>query len=194
MYLPRWVSQVTLVVKNPPASRGDVTDVCSVPGSGRLPGERKATPYKARKCKSSCLENPMNRGTWWATDHGFAELDTTEVTEHTHYNSLYGKRSWQRRNICICITESLCYTSETTTTLWINYPPIKLRRKEKPQHFHPQEKFHLLILDHSPLSFSLQISAIFYFLLSPPTFLHQLSMLLLPLAPVSYAINRLNPP
>ena len=71
---------MTLVVKNPPASTGDVRDVCSIPGSGRSPGEGNATHYNARKCKYSCLENPMNRGTWWATDHGFSELDTTEVT------------------------------------------------------------------------------------------------------------------
>ena len=27
-----------------------------------------------------CLENPMDRGAWWATVHSIAELDTTEVT------------------------------------------------------------------------------------------------------------------
>ena len=27
---------------------------------------------------SICLKNPMNRGAWWATVHGVAELNTTE--------------------------------------------------------------------------------------------------------------------
>ena len=31
----------------------------------------------------SCLENPMDRGAWWATVHRVAELDTTEATEHS---------------------------------------------------------------------------------------------------------------
>ena len=26
----------------------------------------------------SCLENPMDRGAWWATVHGHNELDTTK--------------------------------------------------------------------------------------------------------------------
>ena len=26
----------------------------------------------------SCLENSMDRGAWWATIHGVAELDTTD--------------------------------------------------------------------------------------------------------------------
>ena len=31
-----------------------------------------------------CPENPINRGVWWATVHGFAESDTTEATKQTH--------------------------------------------------------------------------------------------------------------
>ena len=37
-------------------------------------------------------------------------------------NNLNGKRIW--KSIDICITESLCYTSETKTTLYMNHTPI----------------------------------------------------------------------
>ena len=50
------------MVKNPPASAEDVRDVDSVPGSGRSPGGGGDNPLQ-----SSCLENPMDRGAWWAT-------------------------------------------------------------------------------------------------------------------------------
>ena len=40
------------------------------------------------------------------------------------FNNLNGKRTWKRIDICICITESLCCTPETNTTLLINYSPI----------------------------------------------------------------------
>ena len=64
-YIDVWASQVTLVVKNPSANAGDVRDTHSIPGSGRSPeeGHGNALQY-------SCLENPMDRGAWWATVHG----------------------------------------------------------------------------------------------------------------------------
>ena len=58
-------SQVMLVVKNPPASAGDARDMGSIPGSGRSPGEEHDNLLQY-----SCLENPMDRGTWRATVHG----------------------------------------------------------------------------------------------------------------------------
>ena len=50
-------------------------DLGLIPGLGRSPGEGHGY-----KLQYSCLENPMDRGVWQATDHGVAELDTTEAT------------------------------------------------------------------------------------------------------------------
>ena len=72
-------SQVVLVVKNLPANAGDIKDVSSILGLGRSPGGGHGNPLRY-----SCQENPMKRGGWWATVHGVAELDTTEVTEQAH--------------------------------------------------------------------------------------------------------------
>ena len=58
------------VVKNLPANAGDVD---SVSGLGRSPGEGNGNPLQY-----SCLENPTDRGAWWATVHGVKkESDTT---------------------------------------------------------------------------------------------------------------------
>ena len=53
------------VVKNPPANAGDARDEGSVPESGRSPGEGNGNPLQY-----SCLENPMEKGTWWAMVQG----------------------------------------------------------------------------------------------------------------------------
>ena len=57
-------SQVVLMVKNPPANTGDARDAGSIPGWGRSPGEGHGNPLQY-----SYLENPMDRGAWWATVH-----------------------------------------------------------------------------------------------------------------------------
>ena len=46
---------------NPTARAGEVG---SIPGSGRSPEEKKGNPFQY-----SCLENPTDRETWWATVH-----------------------------------------------------------------------------------------------------------------------------
>ena len=51
-----------LVVKNLSANVGDIRDAGSIPGSGRPPGGGNGNPLQY-----SCLENPMDRETWWAT-------------------------------------------------------------------------------------------------------------------------------
>ena len=67
----RGASQVALVVKNPPADVGDVRDVGSIPELGRSPGEGNGNPLQY-----TFLENPMDRGAWWATVHGVAKSQT----------------------------------------------------------------------------------------------------------------------
>ena len=52
------------MVKNLPASAGDLRDAGSILGLGRFPGEGNSNPLQ-----DSCLENPMDRGAWWATVH-----------------------------------------------------------------------------------------------------------------------------
>ena len=66
-----WVSQVALVVKNPIANAGDKRDVGSIPGLERSPGEGHGNLPQY-----SCLENPLDRATWWATVHGITKSQT----------------------------------------------------------------------------------------------------------------------
>ena len=60
-----------LVVKSLPTSAGDLREAGSIPGSGSSPGEEHGNPLQ-----HSCLENPMDRGTWWATVYGVAKSQT----------------------------------------------------------------------------------------------------------------------
>ena len=60
---------MALAVKNLPANAGGIRDVASVPGSGRFPEEGHGNPLQY-----SCVENPLDRGAWWATVHGAARI------------------------------------------------------------------------------------------------------------------------
>ena len=68
------------VVKNLPADSGDTG---SIPGLGRSPGEGNGNALQY-----SCLENPMDRGAWWAIYivHGVArvrhDLATKQQQQH----------------------------------------------------------------------------------------------------------------
>ena len=67
------------MVKKLLANAGEVTDLYLIPGLGRSPGggNRKLPQY-------SFLENPADKGAWWATVYGATESDTTEGNTHTH--------------------------------------------------------------------------------------------------------------
>ena len=68
-------SQVAPVVKNLPASAGDIRDAGLTPGSGRSPGGGKGNPLQ------NCLENPTDREAWWATVHRVTQ-SRTQLKRH----------------------------------------------------------------------------------------------------------------
>ena len=53
------------------ASTYNAGDLGSIPGSGISPGEGNGNPLQY-----SCLENPMDRGAWWATVHRITKIWT----------------------------------------------------------------------------------------------------------------------
>ena len=67
------------MVKNPPTNAGDTRDMGSISGLGRSPGGGHGNPLQY-----SCLGNPMDRGSWWATDQRVTKSHITERTLHAH--------------------------------------------------------------------------------------------------------------
>ena len=71
---------MVLVVKNLPAN-AEKRDVGSVPGLGRSPGGGHGNSFQY-----SYLENPMDRGAWWATVHKVTKSWTwlKQFSMHAH--------------------------------------------------------------------------------------------------------------
>ena len=70
---------MALSIKNLPAIQETMCsahDLGSIPGLGRSPGEANGNPLQ-----SSCLENPMDRGAWWAMVHRVARVGPDIVTK-----------------------------------------------------------------------------------------------------------------
>ena len=63
-------------------SAWNVEDTGSIPELGRYPGEGNGNPLQY-----SCLENPMDRGAWWATDHRVSK-SWTGLSDFISLNSL----------------------------------------------------------------------------------------------------------
>ena len=76
------------MVKNTPANAGDARDVGWIPGSGKSPGVGNGNLLQL-----SCLENPMDRGTWQARVHGVAKSQT--------YLSMHAMNSYFKNIIII---------------------------------------------------------------------------------------------
>ena len=57
--------------KNLPAKAGDIKNASPIPGSGRPRGGQHDNPLQY-----CCLENPKDRGAWWATVHRVSQSQT----------------------------------------------------------------------------------------------------------------------
>ena len=74
IFAPSVASQEVILVKNLPASAGDISDKGLIHGSRRYPGEGNGNPLQY-----SCLENYMGREAWQVTAHGVSkELERTQ--------------------------------------------------------------------------------------------------------------------
>ena len=73
-------SQVGPVVKKLLANTRDIRNKGSIPGSKISPGGGHDNPLQY-----SHLENPMDRGAWWAySSWGYKKSGMTKATEHAH--------------------------------------------------------------------------------------------------------------
>ena len=77
------------VVKYLPTSGRDTGDIGSVLGSGRSRGGGHGNPLQY-----SCLENPMDRGAWWATVHGVAKSRTQRQLSAHAYDIMHSWFPW----------------------------------------------------------------------------------------------------
>ena len=94
----------------------------SIPGLGISPGEGNGNPLQY-----FCLENPMDRGAWWATVHGVAKSRTRlsdftfkAVNEVIVIQSFSELLLWIFAQFAIFKTLSKKQTNKTTTTTTTN--------------------------------------------------------------------------
>ena len=97
------------MVKNLTVNAGDIRDVGSIPGSGRSHGGGNGKPLQYSFLQNPWTEEPVGLQSIGSQRGGH---DCSDLS-HTH------------------ITDSLCYTEETNTTLKINYTAIKFNKKKK---------------------------------------------------------------
>ena len=70
------LTQVLLVVRNPPANAGDIRDAGLIPGLGRSPGGGHGNPLQYSCLETSHRQRSLEDYSPW----GHKESDTTELT------------------------------------------------------------------------------------------------------------------
>ena len=73
-----------LVEKNPPANAG-AAEVGLIPGSGGYFGVGNGNPLQYL-----CLENPIDRGAWWAMEYHMDGVSQKEKNKYCILTHIYG--------------------------------------------------------------------------------------------------------
>ena len=106
------------MVKNSPANAGDLRDASSIPGRGRYLGEGNGNPLQY-----FCLENPMDRGAWWATVHGVTKsltrLKQLSICAQRQINTFHMTELRKILKLCsrICLVGPMCFNINHYNTL-----------------------------------------------------------------------------
>ena len=124
-------------------------EVGSIPELGIYPGEENSNPllpgqshgqrslvgYSPWGCKESDiiegLKQQQHTTIYETDDQQGPRLEHRELYPIFH-NDLHGKKkSKQRVSMCVCVSDSCCYTAESNATSRINSTPIKISKKIK---------------------------------------------------------------
>ena len=84
--------------------------MCLNPGSGIYPGEGNGNPLQY-----SGLENPMDRGAWWAAVHGVKKSATRQKRLSSHTHAGWKGCLWQA--LCAALGYVVCVIIRTTVPL-----------------------------------------------------------------------------
>ena len=84
-----------------------------IPGLGRSPGGGHGNPLQY-----SCLENPIDRGAWWATFHGVAKSQT-----RLKQLSIHAAQSVLPTTESVEYTEAACRAPSRTLVFFRPYSP-----------------------------------------------------------------------
>ena len=105
----------------------------SIPGSGRFPGGKHGNPRQY-----SCLENSMDRGSWWATVHGVAK-SWTQLKWLSMHCAIFHWCSYHIFLIHSSITGHLCWEAWFLIQMLLkNYWKLKAiqwQKKKKAENF-----------------------------------------------------------
>ena len=97
------------MVKNLPANAGDARDAGLIPGSGIFLGGGNVNPLQY-----SSLENPKDKGAWWATVYGVS--NESYMTEHAYTHTTHGKTNKKRHTKLLSLGKGSknlpCYRSQ----------------------------------------------------------------------------------